>query len=139
MRKVRAQVGSTSGNDGGAKGLPEVQESVLEHAAPNARQKAQELTSVSRTTTLPEGKQCCQIGNPHPQYPTLKVCKLNADGSAAAYMPTVWYRDGDPRVVSLINAKALYARLRQIRNDEVSCKSDTQDHSAAVLESLASL
>ena len=137
MREMPTHMGAT-GNDRGAEGLPEVQESVLEHAASYTRKEAQELMSVSRTTTLPESKQCCQIGNPHPQYPTLKVCKLNADGSAAAYMPTVWYRDGDPRVVSLINAKALYARLRQIRNDEVSCKPDTQDHPAGAPESLAS-
>lgn len=78
-------------------------------------------------------------GDPHPQYSTLKVCALNPDGSAAAYRPTVWYRDGDPRVVSLTNAKALYARLRQIRNDEVSCKLGTQDRSGAAQESLVNL
>jgi hypothetical protein len=37
MREMPTQVGST-GNNGGAEGLPEVQESVLEHAAPEARQ-----------------------------------------------------------------------------------------------------
>jgi hypothetical protein len=39
MRKMRTQVGSPAGYNGRAKGLPEVQESVLEHAAPNARQE----------------------------------------------------------------------------------------------------
>lgn len=38
MRKVSTQVGST-GNNGRTEGLPEVQESVLEHAAPEANQK----------------------------------------------------------------------------------------------------
>ena len=37
MREMPTQVGST-GNNGGAEGLPEMQESVLEHAAPEANQ-----------------------------------------------------------------------------------------------------
>jgi hypothetical protein len=37
MREMPTQVGST-GNNGGAEGLPEMQESVLEHAAPEASQ-----------------------------------------------------------------------------------------------------
>ena len=37
MREMPTQVGST-GNNGGAEGLPKVQESVLEHAAPEANQ-----------------------------------------------------------------------------------------------------
>ena len=34
--------------------MPEMQKPVLEHTAPKARQETRELTSVSRTTTLPE-------------------------------------------------------------------------------------
>ena len=54
MREVPTQVGSTTGNDGGAEGLPEVQESVLEYAAPEARQN-QGLTSRLADQTVAEG------------------------------------------------------------------------------------
>lgn len=37
MRKVPTYVGATTGNNGRTEGLPEVQESVLEHAAPEAQ------------------------------------------------------------------------------------------------------
>ena len=38
MRKVPSQMGATTGNNGRTEGLPEVQEPVLEHAAPEANQ-----------------------------------------------------------------------------------------------------
>jgi hypothetical protein len=38
MREMPTQVGSTTGNEGRAEGLPEMQESVLECAAPEANQ-----------------------------------------------------------------------------------------------------
>ncbi len=37
MRKVPTYVGATTGNNGRTEGLPEVQESVLEHAAPETQ------------------------------------------------------------------------------------------------------
>ena len=65
MREMPTHMGSASGNDGGAEGLPEVQESVLEHATEEtANQDAQRLTmSIVRTETLPQSKQRCQVSN----------------------------------------------------------------------------
>lgn len=60
MREMSTQVGST-GNNGGAEGLPEMQESVLEHAAPEARQN-QGLTSRLADGDYPENRDSVKSG-----------------------------------------------------------------------------
>ncbi len=55
MRAMRTYVGSTAGNDGGAKGLPEIQESVLEHS-PTEAQKPQVMCE-----TLPQNSDVIKL------------------------------------------------------------------------------
>jgi hypothetical protein len=59
MREMSTQVGS-KGNNRGAEGLPEVQEPVLEHAAPEARQN-QGLTSRLADGDYPENDDAVKL------------------------------------------------------------------------------
>lgn len=60
MREMSTQMGST-GNNGGAEGLPEMQVTVLEHAAPEARQN-QGLTSRLADGDYPENRDSVNLG-----------------------------------------------------------------------------
>jgi len=69
---MSTQVGSPAGYNGRTKGLPEVQESVLEHATPETRKEA----VVAR------------VGDPHPEHKFLRVASVTPAGAVASWRST---------------------------------------------------
>lgn len=93
-------MGATTGNEGRTPSLSEVQISLLEQAETEARQQ-KEITEDSPVVKVVTS--VTKLGDPHPQYPTLKVSALNPDGSVAAYRPTIWFDWDDPRILYIKN------------------------------------
>lgn len=84
-----------------------------------------------------EAPRTAKIGDSHPQYPTLKVCELNADGSAAAYLPTIWFDWDDPRILYIKNRAGQFLKRHPSYRDESGGISDTSTLQAAGRETLS--